>query len=173
MQLNRVKKLGKIEGRRRKDDIFGWHDWLDGHEFEQVLWVGDGQGSLACCSPWGHKELDMTEQLTWTEQHFIDISIKYCSIFVEKFLALADGSSFNLTSVSSIIILFLVFIYWYIFFLIIKVTLLDNLLDWFKIRGKTRKIPIILVFYILMYFLLAFLCIYLILFFIAFFFIAF
>ena len=35
----------------------------DEHEFEQSLGVGDGQGSLACCSPWGHKELDMTEQL--------------------------------------------------------------------------------------------------------------
>ena len=38
----------------------GWHHQLDGHEFEQALGVGDGQGRLACCSPWGHKELDMT-----------------------------------------------------------------------------------------------------------------
>ena len=36
---------------------------LDGHEFEQVLGAGDGRGSLACCSPWGHKESDMTEGL--------------------------------------------------------------------------------------------------------------
>ena len=36
---------------------------LNGHEFEQAPGVGDGQGSLACCCPWGHKELDMTEQL--------------------------------------------------------------------------------------------------------------
>ena len=35
----------------------------DGHDFEQALGVGDGQGSLACCSPWGHVELDMTERL--------------------------------------------------------------------------------------------------------------
>ena len=41
----------------------GWHHWLNGHEFEQALGVGHGQGSLACCSPWGHKELDMTESL--------------------------------------------------------------------------------------------------------------
>ena len=41
--------------------------WLDGHEFEQAPGVGDGQGSLACCSPWGHKESDMTERLNWTE----------------------------------------------------------------------------------------------------------
>ena len=41
----------------------GWHHLLDGHEFEQAQEVGDGQGSLACCSPWGRKELDMTERL--------------------------------------------------------------------------------------------------------------
>ena len=57
--------LGKIEGRGRKgvteDEMVGWHHWLDGHEFEQALGVGDGQGSLAYCSPWGCKESDMTE----------------------------------------------------------------------------------------------------------------
>ena len=46
-----------------EDEVVGWHHWLDGHEFEQALEVGDGQGSLECCSPWGHKESDMTEQL--------------------------------------------------------------------------------------------------------------
>ena len=45
--------------------MVGWHHWLDGHEYEQALGVGDGQGSLACCSSWGHKESDMTEQLNW------------------------------------------------------------------------------------------------------------
>ena len=44
-------------------EMVGWHHGLYGHEFEQALGVGDGQGSLACCSPWGHKESDMTEQL--------------------------------------------------------------------------------------------------------------
>ena len=44
-----------------------WHHWLYGGEFEQALGVGDGQGSLACCSPWGHTESDMTERLNWTE----------------------------------------------------------------------------------------------------------
>ena len=38
-----------------------WHRRLDGHEFEYIPGVGDGQGSLTCCSPWGHKESDMTE----------------------------------------------------------------------------------------------------------------
>ena len=43
--------------------MVGWHHSLDGHEFEQAPGVLGGQGSLACCSPWGCKELDMTEQL--------------------------------------------------------------------------------------------------------------
>ena len=43
--------------------MFGGHHRLNGHEFEQALGVGDGQGSLAYCGSWGHKELDMTEQL--------------------------------------------------------------------------------------------------------------
>ena len=43
-----------------EDEMAGWHRQLDGHEFEQVLGVDNGQGSLACCSPWGFKELDMT-----------------------------------------------------------------------------------------------------------------
>ena len=44
-----------------EDEIVGHHDQLDGHEFVQALGVGDGQGSLACCSPWGHKESDTSE----------------------------------------------------------------------------------------------------------------
>ena len=46
-----------------EDEMDGWHHQLDGHEFEQTLRVGEGQGSLACCSLWGCKELDMTERL--------------------------------------------------------------------------------------------------------------
>ena len=45
--------------------MVGWQDRLDRHEFEQALGVGDGQGRLACCSPWGNKESDMTEQLNY------------------------------------------------------------------------------------------------------------
>ena len=44
-------------------EMVGWHHRFYGHEFEQAPGVGDGQGSLMCCSPWGHKESDMTEQL--------------------------------------------------------------------------------------------------------------
>ena len=43
-----------------EDEVIGWHHGLNGQEFEQALGVGDGQGSLACSSPWGHKESDMT-----------------------------------------------------------------------------------------------------------------
>ena len=46
-----------------EDEMVGWHHQLDGHEFEQALGVGDGQGSPMCCSLWGHKESDTTEQL--------------------------------------------------------------------------------------------------------------
>ena len=56
--------LGKIEEKRMKEDeMVGWHHQLDGHEFEQASAGGDGQESLARCSPWGCKESNMTEQL--------------------------------------------------------------------------------------------------------------
>ena len=46
-----------------EDEMVGWHHQLNGHEFEQAPGDGEGQGSLECCSPWGHKESDATEQL--------------------------------------------------------------------------------------------------------------
>ena len=49
-----------------EDEMVGWHHWLDGHEFEQALGVGDGQGSLWCYRPWGCKESDTTARLNWT-----------------------------------------------------------------------------------------------------------
>ena len=49
-----------------EDEMVGWHHRLNGHEFESILRVGEGQGGLVCCSPWGCKELDMTEWLNWT-----------------------------------------------------------------------------------------------------------
>ena len=52
------------------DEMVGWHHRLDGHEFEQAPGVGEGQGSLACCSPCGHKESDTTEQLNF---HIMDL----------------------------------------------------------------------------------------------------
>ena len=62
---------GRDGGRRRRgtteDEMAGWHHQLNGHEFEWTSGVGDGQGGLACCNSWGHKESDTTEQLNWTE----------------------------------------------------------------------------------------------------------
>ena len=61
-------KDGRQEEKGMTDDeMVGWYHQLDGHKFEQVTGVGDGQGSLVCCSPWGRKESDMTEWLDWTD----------------------------------------------------------------------------------------------------------
>ena len=53
------------EKRMTEDEMVGWHYCLYGHEFEQAPGIGDGQGSLAFCSPWGCKESDMTELLNY------------------------------------------------------------------------------------------------------------
>ena len=61
----------RMEKGMTEDETVGWHHQLEGHEFEQALVVGDGQRSLVCCSPWGHKEVDMTEWLNrkcWKQQ---------------------------------------------------------------------------------------------------------
>ena len=55
------------EEKGKTGKMVGWHHLLNRHEFEQTLKVGDGQGGLAYCSPWGWKESDMTEWLNWTE----------------------------------------------------------------------------------------------------------
>ena len=51
--------------------MVGWHHRLNGHEFEQNLGVGDGQGGLVCCGPWDRRESDTTERLNWTEREKI------------------------------------------------------------------------------------------------------
>ena len=61
------KDWGQEEKWTTEDEMVGWHHRLDGHEFEQTLGDCEGQGSLACCSPWGRKESNTTEQLNWTE----------------------------------------------------------------------------------------------------------
>ena len=70
--LEKTLMLGGIGGRRRRGRqrmrwLDGITDWLNGHEFEWTLGVGDGQRGLVCCDSWGRKESDMTEQLNWTE----------------------------------------------------------------------------------------------------------
>jgi len=61
------KDWGQEEKGTTEDEVVGWHYQLDGHEFEQALGVGDGQGILVCWSPRGHEESDTNEQLNWTE----------------------------------------------------------------------------------------------------------
>ena len=65
--LEKILMLREIEGREEKvtteNEMVGWHHRLNGHEFEQASGVGNGQGSLVCCSPWGCRETDMTELL--------------------------------------------------------------------------------------------------------------
>ena len=66
--LEKTLMLGGIGGRRRRgrqDEMAGWHHWLHGRESEWTPGVGDGQGGLACCNSWGHKESDKTKRLNW------------------------------------------------------------------------------------------------------------
>ena len=86
--------VGKDWSQREKGttevEMAGWHHQLDGFEFEQALGIGDGQESLACCSPWGRKESDMTEQLNstfvsrWDRQNCASSNFFINSIFASK-----------------------------------------------------------------------------------------
>ena len=58
---------GQEEKGTTEDEMVGWHHWLDGCESQWTLGVGDGQGGLACCDSWGHKESDTTERLIWSD----------------------------------------------------------------------------------------------------------
>ena len=62
------KDWGQEEKGMTEDEMVGWHHWLDGRGFGWAPRIGDGQGGLVCYGSWGRKELDMTEQLNWTEQ---------------------------------------------------------------------------------------------------------
>ena len=80
--LEKTLMLGKSEGRRRRwrhYEMVGWHHRLNEHEFEQAAGAGDGQGNLACCSPWGCKELDMTEWLNW--YHIIKYGLFWAGLY--------------------------------------------------------------------------------------------
>ena len=65
-----------------EDEMVGWHHRLNGHEFGWTPGVGDGQGSLACCSPWGHKESDMTEWLNWWTHRYFLSTLGYNSVML-------------------------------------------------------------------------------------------
>ena len=68
------KDWGQEEKGTTEDEVVGWHHQLDGHEFGWTMGVGDGQGGLACCSSWGHKESDTTERLNWTEPNWLFVA---------------------------------------------------------------------------------------------------
>ena len=81
--LKKTLMLGKTEGPEEKgateNEMVGWHHWLNGHEFEKTPGDGEGQGNLACCSPWGHKESDTTE---WLNNNYYKCKFSVCaSIF--------------------------------------------------------------------------------------------
>ena len=87
------KDWGQEEKGTTEDEMVGWHHLLNGHEFEWTVGVGDGQGHLVCCSPWGCKELDMTEQLNWTnqfikQQDISDSSYIFHDSYLESILSL-------------------------------------------------------------------------------------
>ena len=68
-----------------EDEMVAWHYWLDGNEFEQALGVGDGQGVLVCCSPWGCRESDMTEWLNWLRMNSVRESVPWLSHSLRSF----------------------------------------------------------------------------------------
>ena len=65
----------KNEKRETEDKMVGWHHRLNGHGFEWAPGDGEGQRSLACCSPWGRKESDTTERLNWTKLNVINVAV--------------------------------------------------------------------------------------------------
>ena len=78
------KDWGQEEEGMTEDEMVGWHHQLDGHGFGWTLRVSDGQGDLVCCGSWGHKELDTTEWLNWTE-------LQYCDGFCHTFIWISHG----------------------------------------------------------------------------------
>ena len=70
---------GQEEKGMTEDEMIGWHHRPNGHEFECTSGVGDGQGSLVCCISWGHKKLDTTEWLNWTELKNVKNSFNNCN----------------------------------------------------------------------------------------------
>ena len=77
---------GQEEKGTTEDEMAGWHHWLDGRESEWTPGVGDGQGGLACCDSWGHKESNVTE-LNWTELNWTEWHSQWIYIFMLSVLS--------------------------------------------------------------------------------------
>ena len=95
------------EKEKTEDEMVGWHYRLERHEFEHTLEVGVGQGSLAYCSPWGHKESDTTEWLNWMElmlysRSLLFIHFLYSSVYMPNswFISLPPSAMFPLVTIS-------------------------------------------------------------------------
>ena len=80
--LDAGRDWGQEEKRTTEDEMAGWHHRLDGHDFVWTLGVGDGQGGLACCDSWGHKESDTTECLKWTELNWTSSLTKTMKLLI-------------------------------------------------------------------------------------------
>ena len=98
--LNAGKDWGQEEKGMIEDEMVGWHHWLNGHEFEKALGIGDGKGSLVCCSPCGHKESDTTERLNWTELN--------CGLGSSSYTRRCNGSPLHHSPLTSDTLRFLV-----------------------------------------------------------------
>ena len=79
------KDWGQEEKGTTEDEMVGWHYWHNGHEYEQALGDGEGQGSLVCCSPWGRKESDTTEPLNNSNNNISQILSRQYAIAIENF----------------------------------------------------------------------------------------
>ena len=80
-----------------EDEMVGWHPWVNGQEFEQTLGNGEGQGNLACCSPWGHKQSNTTEQLNNNNNPTFRVCVCVCVLVAQSCPALCDHMDYNLT----------------------------------------------------------------------------
>ena len=81
---------GQEEKGTTEDEMAGWHHGLDGRESEWTPGVGDGQGGLACCDPWGCKESDTTERLNWTE---LNLFMYPCDLGIKTSLCIRTNNS--------------------------------------------------------------------------------
>ena len=84
--IGKVPDAGKDGGNKRvtEDEVAGWHHWCNGHEFGQTSGVGEGQGGLACCSPWGCKEPDTTGQLNNNNLTWNNVLAKIIHVWFKK-----------------------------------------------------------------------------------------
>ena len=78
------KDWGQEEKGMTEDEMVEWHHRLNGHEFKWAPGVGNGQGGLVCCSPWGCQESDMTERLNWTDTLCTFVHVKYYTLKDDK-----------------------------------------------------------------------------------------